>query len=108
MSKLLLPLHLTFIGLWLGCVLTEALFERALVGQGRDKELLLASLLEPEKLDFAGFTPNSAVNKALLPPPKSSSPLKPMREEDWLPAAAMTDLDVVVVVAAVLVRSVCK
>lgn len=44
MSKLLLPLHLTFIGLWLGCVLTEALFERALLGQGRDKELILTAL----------------------------------------------------------------
>ena len=31
-------------GLWLGCVLTEALFERALLGQGRDKELILTAL----------------------------------------------------------------
>jgi len=44
MHALLLPLHLVFIGLWLGCVLTEALFERALLGQGRDKELLLTAL----------------------------------------------------------------
>ncbi len=44
MPNLILPLHLTFIGLWLGCVLTEALFERALLGQGRDKELILAAL----------------------------------------------------------------
>lgn len=44
MRALLLPLHLTFVGLWLGCVLTEALFERALLGQGRDKELILAVL----------------------------------------------------------------
>lgn len=44
MRALLLPLHLTFVGLWLGCVLTEALFERALLGQGRDKELILAAL----------------------------------------------------------------
>lgn len=28
----------------MGCVLTEALFERALLGQGRDKELILARL----------------------------------------------------------------
>ncbi|MDR1967844.1 MAG: hypothetical protein LBQ32_04000 [Burkholderiaceae bacterium] len=39
-----MPLHLTFVGVWLGCVLTEALFERALLGQGRDKELLLCGL----------------------------------------------------------------
>ena len=44
MHSLLLPLHLVFIGLWLGCVLTEALFERALLGQGRDKELILTAL----------------------------------------------------------------
>ncbi len=44
MPNLLLQLHLTFIGLWLGCVLTEALFERALLSQGRDKELILAGL----------------------------------------------------------------
>jgi Na+-translocating ferredoxin:NAD+ oxidoreductase RnfE subunit len=41
---MLLPLHLLCIGLWLGCVLTEALFERALLGQGRAQELLLADL----------------------------------------------------------------
>ncbi|TXT39705.1 MAG: lipoprotein [Comamonadaceae bacterium] len=41
---MLLILHLLFIGLWLGCVLTEALFERALLGQGRAHELLLADL----------------------------------------------------------------
>lgn len=40
----LLALHLLFGGLWLGCVLTEALFERALLGKGRDKELILARL----------------------------------------------------------------
>ena len=44
MKTLLLPLHLIFAGIWLGCVLTEALFERALLGQGRDKELLLSAL----------------------------------------------------------------
>ncbi len=44
MRALLLPLHLTFVGLWLGCVLTEALFERALMGHGRDKELILSAL----------------------------------------------------------------
>jgi uncharacterized membrane protein len=44
MHSWLLPLHLVFVGLWLGCVLTEALFERALLGQGRDKELVLTAL----------------------------------------------------------------
>lgn len=44
MNSFLLPLHLVFVGLWLGCVLTEALFERALLGQGRDKELILTRL----------------------------------------------------------------
>ncbi len=40
----LLPLHLLCIGLWLGCVLTEVLFERALLGKGRAQEALLADL----------------------------------------------------------------
>jgi putative copper export protein len=44
MHALLLALHLVFVGLWLGCVVTEALFERALLGQGRDKELILTAL----------------------------------------------------------------
>jgi uncharacterized membrane protein len=44
MKSLLLPLHLLSIGIWLGCVLTEALFERALLGRGREQELLLARL----------------------------------------------------------------
>ncbi len=44
MKSLLLPIHLVFVGLWLGCVLTEALFERSLLGQGRDKEWILARL----------------------------------------------------------------
>lgn len=37
-------IHLIFIGVWLGCVLTEALFERALLHQGRDKEKILSKL----------------------------------------------------------------
>lgn len=41
---MLLLFHLLFIGIWLGCVLTEALFERALLGRGRAHELLLADL----------------------------------------------------------------
>jgi hypothetical protein len=32
---MLLILDILFIGLWLGCVLTEALFARALLGQDR-------------------------------------------------------------------------
>lgn len=44
MPSILLPLHLTFVGLWLGCVFTEAMFERALLGHGRSNEMLVASL----------------------------------------------------------------
>jgi uncharacterized membrane protein len=44
MKSVLLLLHLAFVGVWLGCVLTEALFERALLGRGREQELLLAHL----------------------------------------------------------------
>jgi len=44
MKSPLLLFHLLLVGLWLGCVLTEILFERALLGQGRDKESLLADL----------------------------------------------------------------
>ena len=35
MKNLILTAHLLCAGLWLGCVLTEVLFERALLGQGR-------------------------------------------------------------------------
>ena len=44
MNSLLLSLHLLFVGIWLGCILTEALFERALLGQGRSAELILTRL----------------------------------------------------------------
>jgi len=44
MESLLLPLHLLSIGIWLGCVMTEGLFERALLGKGREQELTLAAL----------------------------------------------------------------
>ena len=44
MQGILLSLHLLCIGLWLGCVLTEALFERALLGKGREAERLLSKL----------------------------------------------------------------
>lgn len=41
---MLATLHAIFVGAWLGTVLVEGLFERALLGQGHDKELLLARL----------------------------------------------------------------
>lgn len=44
MKSILLPLHLAFVGIWLGCVITEALFERALLGKGRAQERILVAL----------------------------------------------------------------
>lgn len=44
MKSALLLLHLAFAGIWLGCILTETLFERALLGKGREQELILAAL----------------------------------------------------------------
>lgn len=44
MKSVLLPLHLAFVGIWLGCVVTEAIFERALLGKGRAQELILVAL----------------------------------------------------------------
>jgi putative copper export protein len=44
MKNLILTAHLLCAGLWLGCVLTEVLFERALLGQGREAERTLARL----------------------------------------------------------------
>ena len=41
---MLAALHMLFAGAWIGTVLVEALFERALLGLGRDKELILARL----------------------------------------------------------------
>jgi hypothetical protein len=43
-NVMLTTLHVLFVGAWIGTVLVEALFERALLGQGRDKELILARL----------------------------------------------------------------
>lgn len=37
-------LHAILVGAWIGTVLVEALFERALLGQGRGQELILARL----------------------------------------------------------------
>jgi hypothetical protein len=44
MKSILLPIHLSSIGIWLGCVMTEALFERALLGKGKQQELILVGL----------------------------------------------------------------
>ncbi|MGE0486776.1 MAG: hypothetical protein AB7Q81_21665 [Gammaproteobacteria bacterium] len=44
MSSGLVATHVAFVGIWLGCILTEAIFERALLGKGRDKETILAAL----------------------------------------------------------------
>jgi hypothetical protein len=44
MLHLLLPIHLLAAGVWFGCVLTEILFERAFLGQGRSHEFILARL----------------------------------------------------------------
>lgn len=41
---MLATLHILFVGAWTGTVLVEALFERALLGQGREQELALARL----------------------------------------------------------------
>ncbi|MGD9729479.1 MAG: hypothetical protein AB7Q81_21690 [Gammaproteobacteria bacterium] len=44
MNSSLVAIHIAFVGIWLGCILTEAIFERALLGKGRDKEKILAAL----------------------------------------------------------------
>lgn len=44
MKLLWLSLHLVCAGAWLGCVLTEALFERTLLDRGTDAMLTLARL----------------------------------------------------------------
>ena len=41
---MLAALHMLFAGAWIGTVLVEALFERALLGQGHQQELILARL----------------------------------------------------------------
>lgn len=42
--QMILAVHIVSVGTWLGCVLTEALFEHALLGTGRANELILAKL----------------------------------------------------------------
>ncbi len=44
MRPTLLALHACFAATWLGCILTEAIFERALLPQGRQSQLALAHL----------------------------------------------------------------
>ena len=44
MRTALIAIHASFAALWLGCILTEALFERALLSKGRDGQLTLAHL----------------------------------------------------------------
>ncbi len=44
MNTVVSLLHVLFAGLWLGCVLTEALFERALFSKDREQALKLARL----------------------------------------------------------------
>ncbi len=44
MSMSLFVLHISFAGIWLGCVLTETLFERALLGKGKEQDLILVEL----------------------------------------------------------------
>lgn len=41
---MLATLHILFVGAWIGTVLVEALFERALLGKGREQEVTLARL----------------------------------------------------------------
>jgi small-conductance mechanosensitive channel len=41
---MILILHILFCGIWVGCILTEALFERALLGSGRENHKLLSDL----------------------------------------------------------------
>ena len=44
MKLVLLPIHISFVGIWLGCVLTKALFERALHGKAREQAHTLVAL----------------------------------------------------------------
>jgi uncharacterized membrane protein len=44
MKSTLLLLHFVSVGIWLGCVLTEALFERALLDEGQAQKLILVAL----------------------------------------------------------------
>lgn len=44
MKTTVLLVHILLVGIWLGCVLTEALFERALLGKGREQEWILTRL----------------------------------------------------------------
>lgn len=70
MTLLLLALHLVSAGLWLGCVLTEVLFERALLGHGPSHRLILALLHRRVDLwvELPAFSLLLATGLLLLPP----------------------------------------
>lgn len=55
MSAALFVIHVCCAGVWLGCIATEALFERALLGKGRTQEMILAEL--HKRVDLAVEAP---------------------------------------------------
>ncbi|MEJ2692570.1 MAG: hypothetical protein P8166_05770 [Candidatus Thiodiazotropha sp.] len=76
MKSILLPIHLSFAGIWLGCILTEALFERALLGKGRESERILVAL--HKRVDLLLEIPAFSVvlvSGALLYPAAAADPL---------------------------------
>lgn len=44
MKTPVLLVHILLVGIWLGCVLSEALFERVLLGKGREQDRILTRL----------------------------------------------------------------
>jgi hypothetical protein len=69
LKSILLPLHLAFVGIWLGCVITEALFERALLGKGRAQQLILVALHKRVDLivEIPAFVAVFATGAAMFP-----------------------------------------
>jgi uncharacterized membrane protein len=74
MNSILLPLHLSCIGVWLGCILTETLFERALLGKGREQELILVGLHKRVDLfvEIPAFSAVLITGALILPMAKDS------------------------------------
>ncbi len=75
MNNWLGGLHLTFAAMWIGCILTEALFERVLLAGDRASHLMLARLhvrvdLLVEIPAFTGVLITGAI-QSLLPHPAS-------------------------------------